>query len=766
MKLSFFSRSGHSGSVDDWFTPGRFAAILAGLIFALFPDVVLGQRTFFLRDFQTFAYPWAHFHREAFWRGDIPLWNPLSNCGIPFLAQWNTMTVYPLSLFYLVFPLSWSLGVFCLGHLFLGGLGMYFLAHRWTGHRWGASLAGLAFALNGLSLNSLMWTNNIAALGWMPWVVLSVEAAWREGRGRVLQSALVGAMQMLTGAPEIIVLTWVLLGAIGLGDGLRIGAPRWQMFRRFLAVVTLVAGLTAIQILPFLDLLAHSQRDRSFGANVWAMPVWGLANFLVPLFFSFPWTQGVFFQYDQYWTASYYVSIGVVLTALMTWRERRHRRVAVLLALLTMALVLAMGEQGYVLGWLKRAVPALGFMRYPVKLVVLAVFILPLLSAFTVRRLATSPPSQSSDSRREIVLATCVTLGLVAFILWFARFHPKYPPPFNQWPATWHSGWTRGLLLLVFATGLGTLPYLTHARAQWLLRMGLMLVLWLDLFTHAPNLSPTVDRWVYEPGEAIGRELPSARWSVSRAMTSAEAESVLHQSTAQKAADHAVRLRLGLYCNCNLIDGIPKVGGVYSLHIPQVDEVCRLLRVPHHSPPPGLVDFLAVSHATAPGKTVDWQSRTSCLPLVSSGQQPMFISDAEALQRLDDPGFDPQRIVLLPPEARTHLPETQLGKLRILSQSIHSREMTFETEADQPALLVLAQSFYHPWRAYVDAQSVPVWRANHAFQALAVPPGRHHVRLSYEDRYFTWGAVISILTLTGCVLGAGYFKFRKREGRG
>ena len=94
---------------------------------------LVGQGTFFHRDFSIFGYPLACYHRESFWRGEFPLWNPLNDCGLPFLAQWNTMTLYPLSLFYLLLPLSWSLGVFCLGHLFLGGMGMYFL---------GASLGG------------------------------------------------------------------------------------------------------------------------------------------------------------------------------------------------------------------------------------------------------------------------------------------------------------------------------------------------------------------------------------------------------------------------------------------------------------------------------------------------------------------------------------------------------------------------------------------------------------------------------------------------
>ena len=125
------------------------------------------------RDYGLFGYPLAFYHRESFWRGEVPLWNPLNDCGIPFLAQWSTMVLYPGSLFYLLLPLSWSLGVFCLAHLFLAGLGMYFLAHRWTANRLAASVAGLAFAFNGFTLSSLMWPNCTASLGWMPFDFIS-----------------------------------------------------------------------------------------------------------------------------------------------------------------------------------------------------------------------------------------------------------------------------------------------------------------------------------------------------------------------------------------------------------------------------------------------------------------------------------------------------------------------------------------------------------------------------------------------------------------
>src|SRR5215212_2718545 len=94
-----------------WLDSKHFAVLLGLFIVALFPGVLFGNQAFFFRDFGSFGYPLAHYHRECFWRGEIPVWNTLSNCGLPYLAQWNTLTLYPLSLIYLIFPLPWSLGL-------------------------------------------------------------------------------------------------------------------------------------------------------------------------------------------------------------------------------------------------------------------------------------------------------------------------------------------------------------------------------------------------------------------------------------------------------------------------------------------------------------------------------------------------------------------------------------------------------------------------------------------------------------------------------
>src|SRR5712691_9904621 len=86
-----------AGPQTDWLTPGRFAALLALLILAAFPKVALGLHSFVYRDYGVLGYPFIHYARESFWRGELPLWNPLSNCGAPFLGQWGTMTLYPFS---------------------------------------------------------------------------------------------------------------------------------------------------------------------------------------------------------------------------------------------------------------------------------------------------------------------------------------------------------------------------------------------------------------------------------------------------------------------------------------------------------------------------------------------------------------------------------------------------------------------------------------------------------------------------------------------
>jgi hypothetical protein len=737
--------------LDEWFAPRRFAILLALLICAAFPDVVAGGGTFFHRDFALFGYPLAFHHRECFWRGEIPLWTPLSYCGLPFLAQWNTLTLYPLSLVYLLLPVSWSLGAFCLGHLYLAGLGMYFLAARWTQHRLAAAVAGLAFTFNAVLLNSLMWPNNMAGFAWMPFVVLTVERAWREGGRRILLAALVGAMQMLSGAPEVILLTWLFLGALLLLGMWGDRALRRRMPVRFGATVALVAGLTAAQLLPFLDLLRASQRHEGFADSTWAMPVWGWANFLVPLFRAQPTALGVYAQPGQYWINSYYLGVGAVALALLAAWQVREARVR-LLAVCTLAcLVLALGDRGFVYGALRRVLPGLGFMRFPIKFVILPTFLVPLLAGFFVAHCLASGEDAWPRLRRQLVGVAVVLAGAIGLIV-LAAF--QFPMPNTSAATALRSGLTRVVLLALILGALATVCRARAPRRRWLSGFGLALLVWLDALTLGARPNPTVARWVYEPGLAARESgmSPVPRVGDARPMLSAEAEGNVNLVQFTNAADTVVYSRLALFGNANLLDDIPKVIGSYSLFFRELNDVFGVL-YGASEPPPGLLDFLAVSHVNAPGKVTQWLFRPTHLPWVTGGQRPLFADGPATLRALGSRGFDPRREVYLPVEARGRVTVSRASAPKIVTREFAARRVRLEAEAAEPALVVVAQSFYHNWHACVDGRPTTLWRANHAFQALEVPAGKHEVVLRYDDRMFQWGAGISGLAALGCLAG-------------
>src|SRR5215467_13631627 len=188
-----------ASAADAWLTPGRFTIFLSVLVFAMFPGVLLGRETFVFRDFGLFSYPVAFFQRDCFWRGEVPLWNPYNLCGVPFLAQWNTMTLYPPAIIYLLLPLGWSLSFFCLLHLVWAGLGMYFLARQWTGRELAAGIAGTIFTFNGLILNFLMWPSHVATMSWLPWVLWLVPRGWDKGGRCLVWAVVAGSAQMLAG---------------------------------------------------------------------------------------------------------------------------------------------------------------------------------------------------------------------------------------------------------------------------------------------------------------------------------------------------------------------------------------------------------------------------------------------------------------------------------------------------------------------------------------------------------------------------------------
>ena len=147
---------------------------------------------------------------------------------------------------------------------------MFQLARHLTNYGPAATLAGIAYAFNGLMLNSLMWPNNIAAFGLAPGDS-GVRSGEIKGYSGSCIAALAGGAQMLTGAPEH-PLTWMPPRWLGVS-----GVPRCQRFdcspHAFWrgGGTDSVAGVGATSSIP--DMLGHSHRTTDFGTGGWSMPL-------------------------------------------------------------------------------------------------------------------------------------------------------------------------------------------------------------------------------------------------------------------------------------------------------------------------------------------------------------------------------------------------------------------------------------------------------------------------------------------------------------
>jgi hypothetical protein len=766
----------------------QFGLLLGLLVVAAFPQVVFGAATFVARDFGFFVYPLAHFQRACFWRGELPFWNPYNDCGIPFLAQWNTMPLYPPSLLYLTLPLPWALSCFSLLHLWFGGLGMFLLARRWTGHPVAGAFAGTAFAFNGFSLNLLMWPSHIATFSWMPWVVLAVECAWREGGRRIVLAAFVGALQMLAGGPETILLTWLIVSVLWLQEWIPAGAPRAAMLGRYLLVLVLVFALSAVQLLPFLDLLAHAQRETGYTDLRWSMPASGLANFLVPMAFGTTATEGIFFQHGQYWTSSYYLGLGALWLALFalaagplfrlasrggpvtslpgTGADKCSARLWLLTAVSVLALLCALGDNTPFYPLLRRVVPQLSFITYPVKFVMVSVFAVPLLAAFGLAGLlavfaspATGAAPQRAARRRLLGLGL-VLLALIVGILGWTQFVPAAG---DDTHAALVSSLTRlGFLVLTGAVLLSVTRGTESAWARFL-PLILVVVAWLDVFTHAPGQNPVAPASVYQ--ENLARDhhgmLPQPELGGSRAMLSPTAALELTRFAVSDARNNFLAKRMGYCADVNLLDGVPKVDGFFSLTPRAFDGLLSTVYAVTNGNWRALENFLGVSQYSSPTNVLGWNSRAGFLPLVTAGQKPVFLDESNTLWELARGHFDGAQMVYLPPAARTVLTVSPQTTAKVTDLQFGEQSVDFGTEADAPALAVIAQTYYHNWRAEVDGQAVPLWRANAAFQAVPVPAGTHRVHVYYEDRAFEIGAAVSGCMWLNCLVA--WLAWRRRD---
>ncbi len=159
-----------------------------------------------------------------------------------------------------------------------------------------------------------------------------------------------------------------------------------------------------------------------------------------------------------------------------------------------------------------------------------------------------------------------------------------------------------------------------------------------------------------------------------------------------------------------------------------------------------------------------WENHDT-MPRAFIAHSAEIVNDDTAFARLQDLTFQPNRVVLLN-EGNALLPRADASTAndRVEIKEYAPERVTLAVQSDSPGYLVLADSWYPGWRATVDGNPAPIYRADTIFRAVPVEPGQHVVVFEYQPMSLRVGAWMSGTSLALAIAIA--FALRQKAGSG
>ncbi|MCP4359967.1 MAG: YfhO family protein [Chloroflexi bacterium] len=345
-----------------------------------FSNLILARGDTFL-----YFYPYWQAAADALHDGRVPLWNSQLFMGSPFLANSQVGFFYPLN-----WPIWWLLetpyavSASILLHLALGGWGAYLAGRKMMDlGRWASLVTAVSFALGGYLTAQVEHINQLQGLAWLPWYLVVIAACTQEScrqRTAVIARASAAfsflfAMQLLAGHTQttfisgLTILIWLTAeftsAIVSRNTEYELRFTfRWQRLKRTVPYALLLGGLlalllTAIQLLPTLELAQHSSRRGGLTANE------VLSFSLHPLLFTralLPaYGQSLFTEYTAFLPLT-----AVTLAFIGGWQWRRKPGVLPALVLVGIGLFLVLGVFNPA-NWLLVRLPGFNLFRVPAR---------------------------------------------------------------------------------------------------------------------------------------------------------------------------------------------------------------------------------------------------------------------------------------------------------------------------------------------------------------------------------------------------------------
>jgi hypothetical protein len=767
--------------------------VLSSLILWFCKDLILQAQVPFFRDLGPYFYPLRFTLYESFRSGELPLWNRHLAMGFPLLAAFQSGVFYPPHLLLLILSFFPAIRAIFVCHFLIAGIGTYYLCRNWRFPPYLSIIGALLFTLGGtvVSLSNLL--NHFQTAVWLPWLILSWEkvlgmCSWKNFLGFIF----IATMQFLAGSPELFAASMILV----LIDGVKVrqSTPAISYGKMLSIVLTanlLVLGLVMVQVLPTAELFLESRRRHPIPpqeALHWSLkPVTLLNLFFLDKEVDLTIPRGVrlFFGREAPFFVSYYLgALSAFGIGLWLYFSSLREKI-VLLGLIGASLLVALGGYTPIYPFLFRHLPFLGMFRFPEKFFF---FTYVLLLYVALKGLA-DLLSHNDDRKGPFVALAAVCamwVGLYILIIFNTNLLAQLvvPQNGNSLSSQDHAKIVAAVMsnldrLVILSLGFLLLLVLgkTNAIRRSLFAVLVVSSVFVDLaWAHKSLLFPV------HPGFAYGghRVLQTRETELSRFFYFPSVRD-LHPSSVTVMGRPTLEESIALSFK-NLL---PNAGLFYGVDYFQ--EIDALGRQPY-------TDFLFFANQLNFSsqmkllRTFNVKYLLTFKPLAEKGlilihHSPESLSwlykvertiprtyvvnkakvekdSAQVLRLLSNDEFDPAVEIVL--DSEIPMPSARQLKATAKILRYDNELVTIAASTNSEAILVLADSHYPGWKAFVDGKEAAIRRANLFFRAVPLPAGNHTVEFRYEPRSFTVGLRISVVTLVALAIVTALFVCRSR----
>jgi len=733
--------------------------VIALLVLLFFRDILL-QKAFLWDDFLYFIYPIRNFAALSFAMGEIPLWNPYTFVGMPFMADIQSGLFYIPNMLMTLFVQHNLLNYYwvellTIAHYVLMGVTMYYLAKDYGIPKAYALFSGLAYPLSGFMIAHAVHLVHICQMAWIPLILLLMRRTLLQrsfsymilGGVALGHAALVGFPQMTLYIVFFLFLFFVVEFAASIKEsGLWKSLPMAGLAGGFILISL---GVMAVQFLPTLELVPTSLRseiayEKTSGGSIgWEQ----LITLILPNYFGQVRQQASTFwlqrPYWEYWETSFYLGLVPLLAAAAALPlVRKNRNVAFFAGVGLLGLLYAIGDNFVVHRFFYDNVPGFDKFRVPGRLALYFTFGASLLAGFGLQELF-NRLTQSARQARKII--GVVFVGAVA--AWLAAQAGLFQPSTGEYAAqiheiASHASTTAAVLLLI----LGIVLLSLHKRVvSPMVALGLLAVF------HFVDLN------LYGFDYVNGAVNPQEYFNRPAQLVGAMKEEGQHEFFRINARQGSTMI---MDRNQGMIDRVFMLEGFSALVLQRLypptqnwDKTCDLLNVKYRIQ----VDEQA--------RTMGIRRATTYLPRAYIVYSAKVIPDENSLKSfMESAKFEPSRIAVFeeePPFVDTAEVDSVPWKATITSYTLNS--IALDVSTPQRGYLILSEMYYSGWNAYIDGSQQRIYRVNWNQRGIPIDAGSHRVEVRFEPASFTTGVWITLGTVGLSVLGFVYSIARKRR---